>query len=95
MNVEQTPEFKAWLAGLKDVVGKRAILSRIVRVQTTDNFGDWGPIEDSDLEEMRVHVGPGYRVYYKRQEGAVILWGGKKGTQTKDIKKAKRLADGD
>lgn len=92
MNVTETEVFADWLSGLRDVVGRRAIVKRIVRLQTTGNFGDWAAIEGS-LREMRIHVGPGYRVYFVEKDGAILLCGGDKGTQVRDIEKAKKLAE--
>lgn len=59
----------------------------------TDHFGDIAPVS-GDVSEMRFHMGPGYRVYYTLRNGAVILWGGDKGSQQRDIEKAKALAAG-
>lgn len=91
MQVTETADFQGWLGGLKDVVGRRAIVRRLVRLQATDDFGDAHSVGD-DVSEMRLHLGPGYRVYYTMRDGAVILWGGDKGSQTRDIAKAKKLA---
>lgn len=57
------------------------------------NFGDSEPIGDG-LSEARIHYGPGYRVYFMQQgdQIVVLLCGGDKATQTKDIKQAKRIA---
>lgn len=93
MQVIETAEFAAWLDGLRDVVARRAIVKRLLRLQSTDHFGDVAPVGD-DVSEMRFHIGPGYRVYYTIRDGAVILWGGDKGSQRRDIEKAKALAAG-
>ena len=57
------------------------------------NFGDCGPVGDG-VSEMRVHFGPGYRVYFTRKGATVyvLLTGGDKGTQRRDIERAKQIA---
>jgi len=91
--LESTPEFDAWLAALKDGIGRVRILARL-KAAAYGNFGDCAPVGDA-VFEMRIHVGPGYRIYYVRKGSLVylLLAGGTKGTQTADISKAKRLAD--
>jgi putative addiction module killer protein len=87
-----TTEFDEWLASLKDRVGKAKITLRLQRLEL-GNSGDHAPV-GSGVSELRVHSGPGYRVYYK-QTGrtiVVILCGGDKSTQDKDIKRAKEVA---
>jgi putative addiction module killer protein len=87
----RTIEFDAWLISLKDNIGKAHIVHRI-RAAELGNFGDCALVGEG-VSEMRVHVGPGYRVYFT-QRGAVIYWlllGGDKSTQKRDIKRAKQL----
>jgi putative addiction module killer protein len=91
MQVIETLEFADWLGGLRDAVAKRAIVKRLLRLQSTDHFGDAAPVGDG-ISEMRFHMGPGYRVYYILRDGAVILCGGDKGSQQRDITRAKELA---
>ncbi|WP_174291007.1 type II toxin-antitoxin system RelE/ParE family toxin [Sphingomonas bacterium] len=93
MQVTETLVFADWLAGLRDVVARRAILKRLVRLAATGSFGDWAAVGDG-VAEMRFHIGPGYRVYFTLHDGAVILCGGDKGSQGRDIAKAKELAAG-
>lgn len=93
MQVTTTAHFAKWLGDLKDIVARRAIVKRIVRLEATDEFGDAHPVGDG-ISEMRFHLGPGYRVYYTIRDGAVILWGGTKGSQDRDISKARKLAAG-
>jgi len=90
--IKQTEIFSKWLLKLKDTKAKVAILRRIQRVQE-GNFGDYKSIS-SEISELRITTGPGYRVYYtKRNEEIVILLiGGDKSTQTEDILKAKKIA---
>ena len=87
----RTPEFDAWLKALRDPIGKARIISRI-RSAEQGNFGDCEPVGDG-VSEMRIHCGPGYRVYYSRSGQVVylLLCGGSKSTQSRDIKQAKAL----
>ena len=87
----QTDEFDAWMEGLKDDVAKARILARI-RSAEAGNFGDSEAV-GGGISEMRIHVGPGYRLYYCRREAVVylLLCGGNKSTQKKDIKLAKSI----
>jgi putative addiction module killer protein len=91
--VVETTAFSKWLKALRDPIGRRAVLRRIGRIVATDNFGDHAGIGDG-VSELRIDVGPGYRVYYTAREGHVIwlLGGGGKGSQDRDIKRAKELA---
>lgn len=88
----QTSVFQDWLAGLKDMKARAAILVRIDRA-ALGNFGDCEPVGDG-VYEMRIHTGPGYRLYYVQRGKTVylLLCGGQKGSQVRDIKKAKKLA---
>ncbi|MCD6640506.1 MAG: type II toxin-antitoxin system RelE/ParE family toxin [Nocardioides sp.] len=85
IEVVQTDEFETWLKKLKDVRGKARILRRLDRL-TQGNPGDVRPI-GKGLSELRLDVGPGYRVYYAQDGDALILLlcGGDKSTQQKDI----------
>ena len=84
--------FVEWLDSLKDEIGKARILHRLAQA-TLGNFGDSEPIGNG-VSEMRVHYGPGYRVYFVRHGAAiyVLLCGGDKSTQKRDIARAKRMA---
>ena len=87
----QTDTFAHWLARFKDLKGRARILVRI-RSAEHGNLGDCAPVGDG-ISEMRLHVGPGYRVYFW-QEGAHVYWllgGGDKGSQKRDIEKAKAV----
>lgn len=83
----KTP-YEAWLNGLKDVVGRAKIRTRVDRA-TFGNFGDHRSI-GAGVIELKVDYGPGYRVYIGQhgQEIIVLLCGGDKSTQEKDITKA-------
>ena len=84
--------FNAWLAGLKDRVGRARILYRI-RSAEQGNFGDCEPVGEG-VSEMRIHVGPGYRVYFTRRGNVVylLLIGGDKSSQKRDIRRAIEMA---
>ena len=86
--MNRTATFSQWLANLKDLKGRAKIIIRI-RQAEQGNFGDTEPVGEG-VFEMRIHFGPGYRVYYAR-EGRVVyllLSGGDKSTQRRDIKAA-------
>ena len=83
--------FGEWLEGLKDVIGRAAILKRIDRIEE-GNLGDHRSV-GGGVCEIRIHFGPGYRVYYGEDDAKIILLlcGGDKGTQKKDIRRAQEL----
>lgn len=84
--------FAEWLDGLADQKGRARILHRLNQA-TFGNFGDCAPVGEG-VSEMRVHFGPGYRVYFVRHGAAVyvLLCGGDKGSQKRDIARAKAMA---
>lgn len=84
----RTAAFDQWLSKLKDFRGKARILDRI-RSAERGNFGDCQPVGQG-VSEMRIHFGPGYRVYFTRMGGVVyvLLCGGTKRGQQRDIAKA-------
>ncbi len=88
----RTEVFDAWLSKLKDARGKARIVSRI-RSAERGNFGDCEPIGEG-ISEMRIHFGPGYRVYFTRTGDVIylLLCGGTKRRQSQDIGKAKVIA---
>ncbi len=88
----KTVEFDRWLAKLRDQKAKARIVSRMVSAEK-GNLGDVSPV-GSGVSEMRVHYGPGYRVYFtlRGKELIVLLIGGDKSSQKKDIEKAKTIA---
>lgn len=94
VRVYETPDgrcpFNDWLLALRDVHARARIRARIARVRE-GNFGDAKPIGEG-VHELRVHHGPGYRIYFGRQGRAVVvlLCGGDKRTQPRDIARAKR-----
>jgi putative addiction module killer protein len=88
----RSSDFDAWLSRVADTKAKARILARL-RSATFGNFGDCEPVGEG-VSEMRVHVGAGYRVYYTRTGSTVyvLLAGGVKASQAKDIAKAKTMA---
>jgi putative addiction module killer protein len=92
MTFERTDEFNRWLRDL-DVNAQAKVLVRIDRL-SLGNPGDVSPVGEG-VSELRIHSGPGYRVYYKQQGNvATLLHGGTKSSQKADIAKAKKLAAG-
>ena len=87
----RTPEFDEWLTKLRDQIAKARILARI-RSAEAGNFGDCDAVGDG-ISEMRIHVGPGYRAYYCRRGKVLylLLCGGDKSSQKRDIREAKRI----
>ena len=90
VEVQKTEEFDEWLSGLADQKAQEKIASRIERL---GNPGDAKPV-GAGVSEMRVPHGPGYRVYFKQTNKTIILLlcGGDKSTQDRDIKRAKEIA---
>jgi putative addiction module killer protein len=90
LEVRQTEEFEEWLDRLADAKGKEKIAQGIARVQS-GLFGDAKYFDG--IGELRIDFGPGYRVYFvKRGRTLVLLIGGNKKSQRRDIKKAVGLA---
>ena len=90
LRVIQTEEFTTWLTALRDHKARNVIATRMRRLEL-GNFGDVEPI-GAGVSEMRVHCGPGYRLYIARHGSSVVivLAGGDKGSQNRDIKAAKQ-----
>ena len=89
--VQQTAEFVDWLDGLKDQRAQLRIAARL-RLAESGNLGDWKSIEGA-LSEMRISFGAGYRLYFTRKANVMIvmLAGGDKSSQSRDITRAKRI----
>ncbi|WP_439877180.1 type II toxin-antitoxin system RelE/ParE family toxin [Pseudomonas prosekii] len=88
IDFKRSRAFADWLDSLKDTIGKAKVVARL-RAAEHGNFGDCESV-GSAVYEMRVHFGPGYRMYFTRR-GAVVyllLIGGAKSTQKRDIKRA-------
>jgi putative addiction module killer protein len=92
IEIRKTEVFARWVDGLKDVRARARVLARIERL-AGGNPGDVAPVGEG-VSELRIDYGPGYRVYFKRtgRELVVLLAGGDKSSQAKDIKTALRLA---
>lgn len=89
--VRQTSIFAKWLAGLRDAKAKARILARLEACRL-GHLGDAKAL-GGGIHELRVHVGAGYRVYFVRRRNLVLvlLCGGSKSSQSRDIKRAKSL----
>lgn len=92
MEIVQTKQFKDWFAGIRDTQTQARIAVRLRRF-SLGNSGDVQPVHKG-VHELRMHFGPGYRMYfiYKSKATAIFLVGGTKGTQHRDIKQAVALA---
>ena len=92
IQIKTTLTFDSWLSKLKNLRAKAKINARIKRLQF-GNFGDIKSVNDG-IFEVRIDEGQGYRIYLKNQNGVlvILLCGGDKSTQEKDIKQAKLLA---
>lgn len=92
MHVEKTDEYRDWIDSLKDLAGRARILMRVDRLA----HGNPGLHRNltNGVSELKIDVGPGYRVYYTQQGDRLLLLliGGDKSSQSKDIAKAIRLA---
>jgi putative addiction module killer protein len=90
--LRQTVEFRNWLDGLRDQRAQMRITTRL-RLIEAGSLGDWKTV-GGEVSEMRVDYGPGYRLYFTRRGNVliVILAGGDKSSQKRDIKRAQRMA---
>ena len=90
--VHQTEEFVTWLDDIKDKRAQVRIAARL-RQTETGNLGDWQSIE-GEVSEMRVHYGPGYRLYFVRRGRVIVIMlnAGDKSSQKRDIRRALKLA---
>lgn len=91
-SIQTTEIFDAWFSGLKDRMARIRIQARIDRAED-GSFGDCEPVGEG-VSEMRIHYGPGYRIYFSQvgMEIVILLAGGDKATQAKDIRMALKLA---
>jgi putative addiction module killer protein len=93
IEIKQTEAFRKWRMKLRDERARGLIASRLDRL----SFGLTGDVEPvgQGISELRIHYGPGYRIYFHKRGDTIIvlLCGGDKSTQAKDIKAAKRLAN--
>lgn len=92
IQIKQTATFQRWEGRLRDQKAKALIAARLFRL-VNGLEGDVTPVGEG-VSELRIHYGAGYRVYFMRQADEVILLlcGGDKSTQSRDIKTAKKLA---
>lgn len=92
MRVEKTDEFRDWIDGLKDMAARARILMRVDRLMH-GNPGTYRNLTHG-VSELKIDVGPGYRVYYTQRGDRLLLLliGGDKSSQSKDIAKAIRMA---
>lgn len=92
ITIKRMPQFDAWFAGIKDDMTRRRLLMRLRKV-SLGNLGDVKPVGDG-VWEMREFFGPGWRMYYVQQGSVlvVMLGGGDKSSQPRDIEAAKSLA---
>jgi putative addiction module killer protein len=91
--LKATEQFERWERGLKDRKARAIIASRLLRL-ASGAFGDAAPVGEG-VSELRIHYGPGYRICFKKYGAEIILLlaGGDKSTQSKDIKLAKELSE--
>jgi len=89
--VRQTQAFQDWLDGLKDVKARLRIVARL-RLAEAGNLGDWKSV-GGQVSEMRIAFGPGYRLYFTKRQNilVVMLAGGDKSTQARDIQRAQKI----
>ena len=92
IEIRQTEAFENWFKRLRDRKAKARVQARIDRM-AIGNFGDVTPVGEG-VSELRIHYGPGYRVYFVQcgQVVVILLSGGDKSSQDSDIRKAKELA---
>ncbi|WP_428156571.1 type II toxin-antitoxin system RelE/ParE family toxin [Brevundimonas sp.] len=90
--IEETPAFRKWILSLRDEVGRAIILQRISRL-AAEQIGDVKPVGEG-VSELRINHGPGYRVYFVKRGSTVVvlLCGGDKSSQARDIIRAKSFA---
>lgn len=92
IELKQTETFRKWRLRLRDERARALIASRLDRL-AQGHAGDAEPVGDG-ISELRIHYGPGYRIYFQKRGNTIIvlLCGGDKSTQAKDINTAKRFA---
>ena len=91
ITIRETSTFKKWLSKLRDFRAKARILFRLAQVEG-GNLGDYKSVGEG-VSEMRIDYGPGYRLYFARNGDSIVilLIGGDKSTQDRDIEKAKAI----
>ncbi|MBX2984420.1 MAG: type II toxin-antitoxin system RelE/ParE family toxin [Bacteroidia bacterium] len=91
--IEKTIEFDKWFRKLNDLRAKAKILLRLQKLENEEHFGDCKPVGNG-ISELKINYAKGYRIYFKETDGKIIilLIGGDKSNQQKDIEKAKELS---
>ena len=94
LEVRFTAEARRWIDGLRDRIARDKVVTRLDAL-SAGRFGDWKSVGDG-VSELRIHYGPGYRLYFTRRGDVVIvvLLGGDKDGQSRDIARAKAIAAG-
>lgn len=92
MEIRKTEVYARWIDRVRDIRARARILARVERLAMGDS-GDFKPMGEG-VSELRINFGPGYRVYYTQRgrEIIILLAGGDKSSQARDIKNALRLA---
>ena len=98
MLIEKTETYTAWFEKQKDVKLIARIQIRLKKLEEDNYFGDTYPIQPAScgVSELRIHYGAGYRIYYKQKRNntiVLLLCTGSKGSQKRDIERAKQLAE--
>lgn len=90
--IEKTTEFDKWFRKLNDLRAKAKILFRIQKLENDEHFGDFKPVGNG-INELKINYAKGYRIYFKETDGKIIilLSGGDKSTQQRDIEKATQI----
>ena len=90
--LEKTTEFDKWLRKLNDLKAKAKILFRLQKLEKIEHFGDCEAVGEG-IRELKINYAKGYRVYFKETDGKIIilLIGGDKSSQQRDIEKAKEI----
>ena len=91
IEIRKTTTFAKWIDGLRDIRARARVLARVERL-ADGHVGDVKPVGEG-VSEMRIDYGPGYRVYFKKRGRSlvILLAGGDKGSQKRDISTALRL----
>jgi len=90
--IEKTTEFDKWFRKLNDLKAKAKILFRLQKLENEEYFGDCKPVGNG-ISELKINYAKGYRIYLKETDGKIIilLIGGDKSSQQRDIAKAKEI----
>ena len=93
-DIEESSVYAEWCRSLRDRKARGFITARLFRL-ANGNIGDARPVGDG-VSELRLHFGPGYRIYFTRRDTRIVflLCGGDKGSQSRDVARAKQIASG-